>query len=51
MSKSRSRPSKIQFFGRKDFFLILISKKGVKMNYKIIMKQYAADPQIGFHTK
>ena len=52
MSMYKNRPSKMKFFGRKEFFSeILISKMDVKMNLKIIMKKYAAYPRIGFNTK
>ena len=30
------------------FFKILVSKMGIKMNLRIIMKNYAADPNIEF---
>ena len=42
----------MKFFGVKEFFsLILISKIGVKMNLRVIKKNYAADPEKGFLTK
>ena len=44
--------SSMKFFGVKEFFsFILISKMGVKMISRIIMKNLAADPEIGFLTK
>ena len=47
-----NRPSKIKFFWSQGLFSgILISKIGVKMNLRIITKNHAADPEIGFLTK
>ena len=47
-----NRPSQMKFFGVKKFFsFILISKMGVKRNLGIIMKNHAADSDIGFPTK
>ena len=43
---------KWNFFGVKEFFLwTLISKIGVKTNLRIITKNHAAHPEIGFLTK
>ena len=43
---------KWNFFGVKEFFSwILIRKIAVKINLRIIMKNHAADPEIGFFTK
>ena len=39
------------FLGLEFFSEILISKLVVKMNLRIITKNYAADPEIGFVTK
>ena len=42
----------MKFFGANEFFSsILISKKCVKMNLRMIRKNHAADPEIGFLTK
>ena len=44
--------SKMKFFGAKEFFSpTLISKIGLKMNLRIIMKTNAADPEIRFLAK
>ena len=43
---------KLNFFDIINFFSdILISKNGVKMNFRIILKNHAADPEKGFLTK
>ena len=43
---------KWNFFGDKNFFSwISVSKMGVKMNIRIITKNNAANPEIGFFTK
>ena len=48
----KNRPSKMKFFGVKQFFSgILISKMDVKMNLRIITKNLAADSKIGFPLK
>ena len=36
------------FWCREIFLLKSISKLGVKMNFRMIMKNHAADPEIGF---
>ena len=47
-----NRPSKIKFFWSQGLFSgIFISKIGVKMNLRLIMKNPTADPEIGFLTK
>ena len=47
-----NQTSKMKFFEDKDFFSwISISKMSVKMNLRIITKNHAADPEIGFLTK
>ena len=46
-----NRASKMIFFRVKDFFMIFDFKMGVKMNLRIITKNHAADPEIGFLTK
>ena len=43
-------PSKIKFFGLKDF-LLEFSKMGRKMNLRIITRNRAAYPRTGFLTK
>ena len=41
----------MKLFSRQDFFSkISISKSSVKMYFRIIMKNHAADPEIGFLT-
>ena len=47
-----NRTSKMIFLVSRNLFAwILISKIGVKINLKIITKNHAADPEIGFLTK
>ena len=47
-----NQTSKIKFLVSRSFFAeILISKMGVKMNLRIITKNHAADPKIGFLIK
>ena len=42
----------MKFFGVEEFFSwILISKMGVKMNFRIIAKNHAADSKISFSRK
>ena len=42
----------MKLFGVKEFFSsILISKMGLMINLRIITKNHAADPEIGFLTK
>ena len=42
----------MKFFGVKEFFSgIMISKMSVKMNFRIITKNYATDSKIGFPLK
>ena len=48
----KNRGSKMNFFFlvSKNFSSISISKMGVEMNLRIITKNHAADPEIGFLT-
>ena len=47
-----NRASKMIFLGPRNFLTRnLISKMAVKMNLRIITKNHAADPEIGFLTK
>ena len=42
----------MKFFDAKEFSTsFLISKMGLKMNLRIITKNHAADPEIGFFAK
>ena len=41
----------MKFFGVKEFFIHFELKMGVKMNFRIIPKNHAADPEIGSLTK
>ena len=46
------RGSKMKFFCVNDFFFINFElKMGVKMNLRLITKNYGADQEIGFLTK
>ena len=51
MSIYENRPSKMFFLTSKNFFMNFVLKMGLKMNLRIITKNYAADPEIGFRTK
>ena len=45
-SVHENRPSKMKFFGIKEFFFVNLEKMSVKMNFRIITTNHAADSKI-----